>query len=464
MDSCNLDVIGKDYKNFLIKNDLIIFPVISSELGTSVAAAARACLTHPDTNRPIIGIVYISRIMDEFKKNWKNKIKNTLFHEITHILGFSYNFFSDLNMVIKEGNIYYINSPKVLEQAKKYFGCDNLPYPGVPLENQGGEGSARSHWEGRYIYGDYMNMEISSDTAISDITLALLEDTGFYKVNYFSGGLFKFGKNKGCEFFTKKCIENDKANFGEFCDLPKELKCTSSLTSKSSCYMHNYNFNIPYQYFSNTTLGGIYFTNFCPVTYEYGSTTDNSPKHCQLGTSNLTQEYGEILGKESLCFISSLLPDNSQNNNNSKIPICYGVQCDSKKRQIIIKIGSKNVICPEQGGEINNPSGFKGILECPKYEEICSNNDDFICNEIFSCLDEAVKKNSYNYITEYYDYEGPSVAFGDDDYDVDTYTNDEDDKDDEDDDNGIGIIRPYNSYNIKLYSAFWLACLIILIC
>ena len=93
MDSCNLDVIGKDYKNFLIKNDLIIFPVISSELGTSVAAAARACLTHPDTNRPIIGIVYISRIMDEFKKNWKNKIKNTLFHEITHILGFSYNFF-----------------------------------------------------------------------------------------------------------------------------------------------------------------------------------------------------------------------------------------------------------------------------------------------------------------------------------------------------------------------------------
>ena len=126
-------------------------------------------------------------------------------------------------MVIKEGNIYYINSPKVLEQAKKYFGCDNLPYPGVPLENQGGEGSARSHWEGRYMYGDYMNMEISSDTAISDITLALLEDTGFYKVNYFSGGLFKFGKNKGCEFFTKKCIENDKANFGEFCTYQKSL-------------------------------------------------------------------------------------------------------------------------------------------------------------------------------------------------------------------------------------------------
>ena len=115
MDSCNLDVIGKDYKNFLIKNDLIIFPIISSEMGTSVAAAARECITHPDNNRPLMGILYISRIIDQWKKNWKIKIKNTLFHEITHILGFSYNFFSNLNMVIKEGNIYYINSPKVLE-------------------------------------------------------------------------------------------------------------------------------------------------------------------------------------------------------------------------------------------------------------------------------------------------------------------------------------------------------------
>ena len=178
----------------------------------------------------------------------------------------------------------------------------------------------------------------------------------------------------------------------------------------------------------------------------------------------MTQEYGEIIGKESLCFMSSLLPDDSQKDTNSKIPICYGVQCDSIKKQTIIKISTKNVICPEQGGEISNPTGFKGILECPKYEEICSSNDDLVCNEIFSCLDEAVKKNSYNYITEYYDYEGPSVAFGDDDYDVDTYTNDEDDKDDEDDDNEIGIIRPNKSYNINLDFAFLLACLIILFC
>ena len=93
MDSCRLDVIGKDYKNFLIKNDLIIFPIITSQFGTSVAAAGSTCLTDPDTNRPIMGILYIGTILDEWKKNWRTDMKYTIFHEITHVLGFSMSFF-----------------------------------------------------------------------------------------------------------------------------------------------------------------------------------------------------------------------------------------------------------------------------------------------------------------------------------------------------------------------------------
>ena len=67
MDSCRLDVIGKDYKNFLI-----IFPIITSQFGTSVAAAASTCLTDPDTNRPLMGILYIGTILDE----WLEKLAN----------------------------------------------------------------------------------------------------------------------------------------------------------------------------------------------------------------------------------------------------------------------------------------------------------------------------------------------------------------------------------------------------
>ena len=50
------------------------------------------------------------------------------------------------------------------------------------------------------MLGDYMIATIYNDFAMSDINLALFEDTGFYKVGYYSRGLFKFGKNKGCFF------------------------------------------------------------------------------------------------------------------------------------------------------------------------------------------------------------------------------------------------------------------------
>ena len=49
--------------------------------------------------------------------------------------------------------------------------------------------------------------EYVQEQVISEFTLALLEDTGFYEVNYYTGGLMRFGKNAGCEFFTQDCNE-----------------------------------------------------------------------------------------------------------------------------------------------------------------------------------------------------------------------------------------------------------------
>ena len=40
------------------------------------------------------------------------------------------------------------------------------------------------------MFGEYMNMEVLHEQTINDITLALLEDTRYYKVNYFTGGLY----------------------------------------------------------------------------------------------------------------------------------------------------------------------------------------------------------------------------------------------------------------------------------
>ena len=58
-----------------------------------------------------------------------------------------------------------------------------------------------------------MNGEIyTPEQVISEFTLALLEDTGYYKVNYYTGGLMRYGKNKGCKFVNEKCIVNQRTD------------------------------------------------------------------------------------------------------------------------------------------------------------------------------------------------------------------------------------------------------------
>ena len=442
---CDLNTIGDDYSNFLITNDLIIFPSFDSTLGEGVLAAAAPCLL-ANNYRPIGGVLYISTTLGFDATNFELYMKNLLLHEITHILAFHPDIFSNLRMYKTVGSISYITSSKAVTKAREHFGCSLLTQ--IPLENQGGTGSVGSHWESRYMLGDYMISTDYPDQAISDITLGLFEDTGFYKVNYYSGGLFKFGKGKGCEFFNKDCIENDKATFDEFCDTAKEAMCTSSRAIKSSCYITTYDSNLPseYQHFSDPKKGGIYPTNYCPVPYSSHSSNNYFSNHCQFGTSSLSSQYGETIGSESLCFMSSLLPESSSTTQNSRIPICYEVKCDTSNNKIIVKIGSSSVTCPTEGGTVNSPSGFKGSIECPKYSEMCASNDGIICNEMFDCFTKLANKGNYNYETSYHDYSSST----------NDYTNDEVNKNNEDneDDEDQIILKANKVHNIKINLAF----------
>ena len=43
---------------------------------------------------------------------------------------------------------------QVQEVGREYYDCSDLQ--GVPLEDEGGEGSALAHWEMRALYGEVM--------------------------------------------------------------------------------------------------------------------------------------------------------------------------------------------------------------------------------------------------------------------------------------------------------------------
>ena len=291
-------------------------------------------------------------------------LKIITFHEMTHILIFNGYILDNLGFLNydEKKEIYKIISPKALSMAKKHFNCNSLD--GIPLENQGGEGSYGSHWEATYMFGDYMVSYRNDDAQLSDITLALFDDAEFYQVEYYSGGLFKFGKNKGCKFFENNCLSFPD----EYCNSNiKEQECTTSRGSKGICSENE-------------------IFNECRVySFLQSCSSDEEP-----------EEDGEYFGSDSFCLMSSLTP-NTYSGSNDIHPVCYKIKCDNINKQIIIDYSdSLSIICKEKE-LIENPQGFTGKINCPNYYDICDSTS--LCNNIFNCLDQKSKtlEESYDY-------------------------------------------------------------------
>jgi len=381
---------------WLYENDLVLFPYINENFDDDILAAAAPCLIL-NNYRPVGGFIEINKnVLSNTKRDIDAYFDMLLLHEISHILGFHPSFFEGLDLMSKEtinGYEYtFINSPKVVEKARIHFNCPNIK--GIQLEDQGGEGSVGSHWEARYMLGDYMISTDYSEVVISDITLAFFEDMGFYKANYYTGGLFRFGKNQGCSFLEDKCIKSGEINFpNEFCAEPNNPFCGSSHLSRGICNIGRYDEEIDsrYRYFEDDKIGGYFSSaNYCPVSYTSSTEYNyyiydyNYPAHCKYGKL-LYSSVGEVIGGNSLCFESSLVPST-----NFITPtlqsVCYEIQCNKFKKEIIIKIDESKVVCPGERTTLTNIDGFTGSIECPEYNLVCSS--EIPCNNMIDCINK----------------------------------------------------------------------------
>ena len=387
------DTFGNNAETWLYENDLVLFPYIESDYDDDVLAAASACLILTNY-RPVGGTIAINnKILNNRKNDLDTYFEMLVLHELSHVLGFHPYFFENLNLINKEtinGVKYtFINSPKVLEKAKIHFNCPNIK--GIQLEDQGGEGSEGSHWEARYMLGDYMISTDYPEVVISDITLALFEDLGFYKANYYTGGLFRFGKNQGCSFLEDKCIKNGEINYpNEFCADPNKALCGSSHLSRGYCLIGEYTEEIDskYRYFEDNHIGGYFSSaNYCPVSQIssriFSTNNYNYPGNCKYGEPKHSS-VGEVIGSNSLCFESSLVP--STNSNSDLESVCYEIECNKFKKEINIKIGSSKVVCPGERTTLTNINGFTGSIQCPEYNLICSS--EIPCNDMIDCINK----------------------------------------------------------------------------
>ena len=433
-----------------INSDFLIVVKFDEEhkLPSGVLASAMPIYLDPNTYRPIIGLLTITLEQSYFKLNRATEYFSEVYlHELTHALGFLYSMFqyfpNGLEGTITTAEIRRISrtlikTPKVLEIAKKYFNCSSII--GIELEDQGGTGSASSHWEQRLLLGDYMGAIISQEEmVISEITLALLEDSGWYKINYYTGGLMRFGKNRGCEFIYNNCLD-----FNYYTSFPNEFfdyiekdnpSCSAGRQSRTYAvlneylqYDYSYYYNFVYDNYKNKYYSGtMYSTDYCfthgqrydETNYDYfvgnckygdgrygkniyyynADTKSYEPGH---PNSELSQELGEIYSDTSFCFMSSLTPSGKYKLYGSiPHPMCYQVYCSSLS--LTIKINNDFVLCPREGGNVKL-EGYDGFINCPDYNLICTGT--VLCNDIFDCIEKKslVKENSY-----YYDYKSETT-------------------------------------------------------
>jgi hypothetical protein len=257
---------------------------------------------------------------------------------------------------------------------------------------------------------DYMTSILYDEMAISDITLALFEDSGWYKVKYYTGGLFRYGKNQGCDFLNSYCVNGDVSKYkNDFCITEETTMCTPGRTHRAMCGLTTYprELEVYYRYFTNSRKGGyLSQVDYCPVarTNSSYSRTFFYQGHCNYGETELYPESLRYkMGENSICLMSSLTPKNDENLKDypsSFRALCYKVDCynNSGERSVRIYIGNNVIYCPVSGG-VQTLDGYNGYILCPDYNLICTGK--VWCTDPITCVEKQSETDPDSFIYDY---------------------------------------------------------------
>jgi len=280
------------------------------------------------------------------------------------------------------GAHYEIVTPTVVQVVRNHFNCQKLT--GARLENQPtSDDCFGSHFDERLYFTESMSPVLGAvPEVLTSLTLALLQDSGWYKPNYSVAGVSSFGHGAGCAFVEEKCIVDGKVpdySKDMFCNAEVKYAhtnfvgtygCDPTFTHLAMCDLIHYD-SLPqydppptiFQYFDDKKFGSLMGkADFCP-TYSLSAVS------CQ----NIILENAKLpslgLGFESdspssRCFTTDGLR-----------PICLDTSCNSTINKITVYIGNNTYVCKYDGQKILLPNSSTRF-ECPKKAVMCP---DLIC-------------------------------------------------------------------------------------
>ncbi|KAF7817552.1 Leishmanolysin-like peptidase [Senna tora] len=319
----------------------------------------------------------------------------TLIHEVMHVLGFDPHAFAHFrderkrrrNLVTEQimdeklgRMVTRVVLPRVVMHSRHHYGAFSENFTGLELEDGGGRGTSGSHWEKRLLMNEIMTGSVDTRSVVSKMTLALLEDSGWYSANYSMADHLDWGHNQGTEFVTLPC---NLWKGAYHCNRTQLSGCTYNREAEGYCPIVTYSADLPQwaQYFPQANKGGqSSLADYCTyfVAYSDGSCTDINSARAP------DRMLGEVRGSNSRCMASSLVRMGFIRGSMTQGNGCYQHRCTNNSLEVAVDGIWK--VCP-QAGE----------LICPAYHELCS-------------TDTVISKRELAYATLHFNDPAPAIA------------------------------------------------------
>lgn len=261
---------------------------------------------------------------------------------------------------------YRVTSSDVVNYVRAHFGCATAP--GALLENDGGAGTADSHWEKSAFMNEYMTGTASNDPVVSPLTLLAFEATGWYQAHLERSDSLVFGRNGGCPMIS---------DWTGCTNWPPSYKCDGVTGTISKCAASGAGYGpcVTEPSIGSLIGGGCtYYSSDTTCIFPFPP--NSSQAQSRAGNSAL-QSSGQSFAADSRCFDSTL---NKVTSLSEILPVpapsspkCFRVHC-SDVNEPRLSIDNIWYPCLQAGNKIS-ATGFGGGVTCPAnaFLDLCQN-------------------------------------------------------------------------------------------